>query len=109
MTPRGDPLNHNMKGAHMAPKRSLLTMTEVCDWLGVSGQTIRRAMAAGLNSRLLGSRRRFLAEDIEAWFKIGSATAPAPVNSFTAVRWTEDASELPASMTRAPSRRAEAP
>jgi excisionase family DNA binding protein len=92
----------------MAPKRSLLTMTEVCDWLGVSDQTIRRAMTAGLNSRLLGSRRRFLAEDIEAWFKIGSATATAPVKRFTPTRWTVDAQELPVALTRAPSRRAEA-
>jgi excisionase family DNA binding protein len=92
----------------MAPKRSLLTMTEVCDWLGVSDQTIRRAMAAGLSSRLLGSRRRFLAEDIESWFKIGSATAPAPVKSFVATRITEDARELPSGFLRQPSRRAEA-
>jgi excisionase family DNA binding protein len=91
----------------MAPKRSLLTMSEVCDWLGVSDQTIRRAMAAGLNSRLLGSRRRFLAEDIESWFKIGSP-ASAPVRSFTATLISDDASELPHAFLRQPSRRAAA-
>jgi excisionase family DNA binding protein len=91
----------------MAPKRSLLTMSEVCDWLGVSDQTIRRAMAAGLDSRLLGSRRRFIAEDIESWFKIGSPAA-APAKSFAATRVTEDARELPSAFLPQPSRRAEA-
>ena len=62
----------------MAPARTLLTMAETCEWLGVSDQTIRRAMAQGLPSRLLGSRRRFTVEDVEAWFRLNEPLRPMP-------------------------------
>ena len=62
----------------MPPKRQLLDMKEVCEFLGVSDQTIRRAMQNGLPSRLLGSRRRFTQEDIEAYWKLNEPLRPMP-------------------------------
>lgn len=64
--------------ADMPPKRQLLDMKEVCEFLGVSDQTIRRAMQNGLPSRLLGSRRRFTQEDIEAYWKLNEPLRPMP-------------------------------
>jgi excisionase family DNA binding protein len=62
----------------MAPARTLLTMSETCAWLGVSDQTIRRAMHAGLPSRLLGSRRRFTVEEVSEWFRLNEPLRPMP-------------------------------
>ncbi len=41
---------------------------------------------------------RFLRGDVESWFQIGDAAKRAPAKSFTSVRITEDARELPATM-----------
>ena len=83
----------------MSPSK-LMTMVEVCDLLGVSDQTVRRAMHAGLPSRLIGTRRRFDFADLEAWWKLNEPAKPMPK------RITPDARELPATFTREPSRRA---
>jgi excisionase family DNA binding protein len=78
----------------MAPARTLLTMSEICAWLGVSDQTVRRAMSAGLPSRLLGSRRRFTVEDVEGWWKLNEPLRPMPK------RVSADSSELPPGLLR---------
>jgi excisionase family DNA binding protein len=84
----------------MSPQRSLLTMTEVTDWLGISDQTVRRAMANGLPSRLLGSRRRFDAADIEAWWKLDQPARPLPKMQ------SADSRELPQGFLRSTGRAA---
>lgn len=62
----------------MPPQRTLLTTMEVAEWLGVSVPTIRRAMTMGLPSKLLGSRRRFAAADIEKWWKLNEPARSMP-------------------------------
>jgi excisionase family DNA binding protein len=84
----------------MAPARTLLTMSEICAWLGVSDQTIRRAMQNGLPSRLLGSRRRFTVEEVEEFFRLNEPLRCLPN------RQSADSRELPLGLLRSTGRSA---
>jgi excisionase family DNA binding protein len=84
-----------------------LTTDEAAALIAVTSRTIQRFKYEGkLAFMKMGSRIRFRRSNVLALLKPGFP--PAPQKSWEATRWTEDASELPASMTRAPARRAEA-
>jgi excisionase family DNA binding protein len=75
-----------------------LTTAEVAEHLNCSTKTVGRLRASGkLPFLKLGDNLRFRLENVEALLQPGIAK-PAPVKSFAAVRITEDARELPASM-----------
>ena len=80
------------------PSKQLWTMAEVMTATGISEDSIRREMKKGLASRLIVGRRRFLRHDVETWFGIGAAAPVATIKSFTPVKWTSDARELPSTM-----------
>jgi excisionase family DNA binding protein len=88
----------------------LLTQREAASLLRVSERQISRYRATGalpyqkVDSKGIRIRR----EHVEAMLKPGTPTAAAaPVKSWIPTRWTNDAAELPAAITRAPSRKAE--
>jgi excisionase family DNA binding protein len=75
-----------------------LTTREAAELLRVTERTILNFRKAGkLPYQKLGSNVRFRRENVIAL--MGPATVTAP-KSWTATRWTGDAFELPASITR---------
>jgi excisionase family DNA binding protein len=87
-----------------------LTGKEAAEVLKLTVRSIEKHRAAG---RLpfwksdTGSVR-YRRPHVEALLKPGTPTATAaPAKSWTATRWTSDASELPPSILRAPSRKAD--
>jgi excisionase family DNA binding protein len=89
---------------------SFLTIKEAAELLRCSESSISRMRSSGkLPFQKLGSNGvRFRKEHVEAMLSAPAQPA-APAKSWTSTKWTsEDAKELPASILRAPSRRAEA-
>jgi excisionase family DNA binding protein len=89
-----------------------LTGKEAAEVLKLTVRSIEKHRAAGrlpFWKSATGSVR-YRRQHVEALLKPATPTAAAaPVKSWTATRWTSnDASELPSSLTRAPSRKAEA-
>jgi excisionase family DNA binding protein len=84
-----------------------LTEAEAAELARCSAKTLSRRRASGeLPFMKFGGGIRYRREHILALLRDG---APAPAGagkSWTPSRWTEDAQELPAGFTRAPSRRA---
>jgi excisionase family DNA binding protein len=88
-----------------------LTGKEAASLLNLTVRSIENHRAAGrlpFMKTETGSVR-YRRQHVEALLKPGAPSPVAPGKSWTATRWTsEDARELPNSLTRAPSRRAEA-
>jgi excisionase family DNA binding protein len=84
-----------------------LTTAEVAEHLNCSTKTVGRLRASGkLPFLRLGENIRFRLESVEALLQPGMAKT-APVKSFAAARWTEDADvELPPMAMLRPARRA---
>jgi excisionase family DNA binding protein len=88
---------------------AFLTIKEAAELLRCSESSIQRMRASGrLPFQKLGSNGvRFRKEHVEAMLSAPAQPA-SPARSWQATKWTSDAAELPPSILRRPSRRAEA-